>query len=82
MKKNIIWKILIYFIIYSVLGFFVETIYAIITKGMLESRQSFLYGPFCIVYGIAAIILIFTLSKYKKQNIKLFIYGMFLRMYS
>lgn len=78
MKKNIIWKILIYFIVYSVLGFFVETIYAIFTKGMLESRQSFLYGPFCIVYGIAAIILIFALSKYKKQNIKLFIYGMLL----
>lgn len=78
MKKNIIWKILIYFIIYSVLGFFIETIYAIFTKGMLESRQSFLYGPFCIVYGIAAIILIFSLNKYKKHNFKLFIYGMLL----
>lgn len=78
MKKNLIWKILIYFIIYSVLGFFIETIYAIFTKGMLESRQSFLYGPFCIVYGIAAIVLIFTLSKYKHQNLKLFFYGMLL----
>ena len=82
MKKNVIWKILIYFIIYSVFGFFIETIYAIFTKGMLESRQSFLYGPFCIVYGIAAIVLIFTLNKYKNQNIKLFWYGMLLRMYS
>ena len=78
MKKSIIWKILIYFIIYSVLGFFVETIYAIFTKGMLESRQSFLYGPFCIVYGLAAIVLIFALSKYKRHNLKLFIYGMIL----
>lgn len=78
MKKSIIWKILIYFIIYSVLGFFIETIYAIFTKGMLESRQSFLYGPFCIVYGIAGIILIFSLKKYKNQNLKLFLYGMIL----
>lgn len=76
MKKNIIWKILIYFIIYSIIGFLMETIYGVFTKGMLESRKSFLYGPFCIVYGIAAIVLIFTLRKYKNSNIKLFFYGM------
>lgn len=76
MKRKVIWKILIYFIIYSVAGFFIETIYAIFTKGMLESRQSFLYGPFCIVYGIAAIFLICLLNKYKDRNGKLFFYGM------
>lgn len=76
MKKNSIWKILIYFIIYSIIGFFLETIFAIITKGTLESRQSFLYGPFCIVYGIGAICLVFTLNKYKNNNLKLFLYGM------
>lgn len=77
MKKNIVWKVLIYFIIYSIIGFFLETIFAIITKGTLESRQSFLYGPFCIVYGIGAISLIFTLNRYKDNTIKLFLYGMF-----
>ncbi len=77
MKKNNIWRILIYFIVYSVAGFFIETIYAIFTKGTIESRQSFLYGPFCIVYGVAAICLIFTLSKYKNKNLKLFFYGLF-----
>ncbi len=78
MKKNIIWKILIYFIIYSIIGFFMETIYGAFTKGLFESRKSFLYGPFCIVYGIGAVILIFSLKKYKNQNIKLFFYGMML----
>ena len=76
MRKNIIWKILIYFIFYSILGFFLETIFAIVTKGTLESRQSFLYGPFCIVYGIGAISLIYTLNRYKDNNLKLFLYGM------
>lgn len=75
MKKSVVWKFLIYFIIYSVAGFFIETVYAIFTKGMLESRQSFLYGPFCIVYGIAAICLILTLSKYKDNTLKLYFYG-------
>lgn len=76
MKKSIIWKILIYFIIYSIIGFFLETIFALITKQTLESRQSFLYGPFCIVYGIGAISLILLLSKYKDKTTKLFLYGM------
>lgn len=77
MKKSLFWKFLIYFIIYSIIGFALETVYGIFTKGMLESRQSFLYGPFCIVYGIAAITLIITLSKYKNNTKKLFFYGMF-----
>ena len=55
-----------------------ETTYGVFTKGMLESRKSFLYGPFCIVYGIASIILIFSLKKYKHNNVKLFFYGMIL----
>lgn len=76
MKRNVIFKILIYFIVYSIIGFWLETVFAIFTKGMLESRQSFLYGPFCIVYGIGAICLIFPLRKHKDNTFKLFFYGM------
>ena len=78
MKRSIIWKILVYFIVYSVIGFLMETFYAIATEGILESRKSFIYGPFCIVYGLAAIVLIFSLNKYKTNKLKLFIYGMIL----
>ena len=46
-----IWRILAYFIIYSIVGYIIETIFGIITKGRWESRQSFLYGPFCAIYG-------------------------------
>lgn len=76
MKKNVIWKILIYFIFYSICGFLLETIFAAITKRTIESRQSFLYGPFCIVYGIGAIALIFSLNKHKDNILKLFVFGM------
>ena len=76
MKIKTFWKILIYFIIYSIIGFFMETTYAIFTKGLIESRKSFLYGPFCIVYGVAAIVLIFSLKKYRGKKFKLFAYGM------
>ncbi len=69
------WRILAYFIIYSVLGFVIETIYGMITKGVLESRQSFLYGPFCGIYGLGAIIMIIFLHKYQTKYNALFIGG-------
>ena len=47
MKEKInIWEISAYFIFYSFLGYLIETVYAILTTGLLECRQSFLYGPF------------------------------------
>ena len=70
-----IWRILAYFIIYSVLGYIIETLYGIITKGVWESRQSFLYGPFCGIYGLGAVIMIIFLHKYQKKYNALFIGG-------
>ena len=42
-----IWRILAYFIIYSIVGWAIETAFGMLTKGVIESRKSFLYGPFC-----------------------------------
>ena len=70
-----IWRIFAYFIIYSVLGYIIETIFGIVTKGVWESRQSFLYGPFCGIYGLGASIMIITLHKFSKQYNTLFVVG-------
>lgn len=70
-----IWRILAYFIIYSVIGYIIETLYGIITKGVWESRQSFLYGPFCGIYGLGAVVMIVFLHKYQKKYNALFIGG-------
>ena len=70
-----IWRILAYFIIYSVLGYIIETIYGMITKGVWESRQSFLYGPFCGIYGLGAVIMIICLHKFPKKFNTLFVGG-------
>ncbi len=70
-----IYRILIYFIIYSILGYIVETVYGILTKGVWESRQSFLYGPFCGIYGLGAVVLILSLQRFNKSTNKLFIGG-------
>ena len=73
-----IWRIFSYFIIYSFIGFLIETIYALFTKGMIESRQSFVFGPFCAVYGIAGTAMIILLKNYKNNNIVLYFGGVFI----
>ena len=73
-----IWKILAYFIIYSFIGFIIETIFALVFYNVLESRQSFLYGPFCGIYGVGAVVMYVILNKYFKKSKHLIFLGGFL----
>lgn len=70
-----IWRLIAYFLIYSVIGLIIETIFGVITKGVVESRQNFLYGPFCSIYGVGAIVMILFLKFFNKNNNTLFIGG-------
>ena len=54
------------------MGYIIETIFGIITKGTWESRQSFLYGPFCGIYGLGAVIMILSLQYFNQNNNRLF----------
>ncbi|MGN1299170.1 MAG: putative ABC transporter permease [Candidatus Scatovivens sp.] len=73
--KSIIYKYCIYFVFYSFIGYLLETIFGIFSKGVLESRQSFLFGPFCAIYGIGAILMIITLNRFKDKPVLLFFLG-------
>lgn len=70
-----IWKLCVYFILYSFLGYIIETLYGIVTMGVWQSRQSFLYGPFLGIYGVGAVIIILFSQKFNESNFKLFIGG-------
>ena len=70
-----IWRILTYFIIYSIAGYLIETAFGLLTKGVLESRKGFLYGPFCPIYGLGAVVMILGLQCFKKNNYTLFFGG-------
>ncbi len=67
-----IWRLLAYFIIYSVAGFIIETVFGLLTKGVIESRQSSLYLPICSIYGCGAVIMIIGLQRFNKNNYSLF----------
>lgn len=70
-----VWRLLAYFIIYSIVGYLIETAFGLVKYGTLESRQSFLYGPFCVIYGIGAVVIILSLQYFKKNFNTLFLGG-------
>lgn len=65
---------ILYFFIFSFLGWILETTYCFLISGHFVNR-GFLYGPLCPIYGCGAIILIIFLSKYKNNSLKLFTYS-------
>ena len=58
-----------YFLIFSVVGLLLETLYCYVTVGVFESRKGFIWGPLCPVYGVCGTALIWMLEKlnYKKS---------------
>lgn len=74
-KKINIHCVFWYFIIFSVIGLVIETLFCYGTTGVIESRKGLLWGPFCPIYGVGAVVLICLLEKYKDKDWKVFIYG-------
>lgn len=70
--ENSFFEILIYFIIYSFLGWVLESIVRTICERK-PINTGFLKGPFCPIYGCGAIIMIVFLSKFSYSWILLFI---------
>ena len=64
-------KIVIYFVIYSFLGWRCEEIFCVVSTHEFVKR-GFLFGPICPIYGYGAIILLFLLKDYKNKPVKLF----------
>lgn len=75
-KQVTVHQLFWYFLIFSILGLVIETLYCYFTMGILESRKGFIWGPFCPVYGVCGAILIYILDKMNlKSIIKLFVAG-------
>jgi len=75
MEIEEVQKLIAYFLIYSFLGWVLESIYkTILQKKMVNS--GFLYGPFCPIYGIGAMIMLLFLSRFSKHLFTLFLVGM------
>lgn len=73
-KLSKFYTYILYFLIFSFLGWLMETAYSFYELGHFTKR-GFLYGPLCPIYGWGALILILFFNKYKGKNIKLFVYA-------
>lgn len=67
-----IFNLYTYFIIYSIAGWALESIYRSIRERKIIN-SGFLFGPFCPIYGIGAIIIILFFERFKENIFILFI---------
>lgn len=70
----IIIKTLDYFFIYSFIGWVLESVYKTIYEKKLVN-SGFLYGPFCPIYGLGALIMYAFLSGYNDNPLHVFVIG-------
>lgn len=70
-------QLFLLFITYSVLGWIVESTYCSIFEKKVINR-GFLIGPYCPIYGSAAVIIVYFLSIFKDNIPLLFIFSMIL----
>lgn len=75
MENAILW--VMYFYIYSVLGWVAETIYCSVGQRSFAER-GFLNGPYCPIYGFGAIIILQALYPYTDHPAIIFLLGMVL----
>ncbi|MBU3159543.1 putative ABC transporter permease [Clostridium frigoris] len=72
-----VFSLFCYFIIYSFMGWCLETVYATIRKKEFVNR-GFLTGPFCPIYGFAILSIIVLLKPIENNYIFLFLGSIFL----
>lgn len=72
-----LYTVLFYFIIYAHIGWLLEVAYAFRHQHKFVNR-GFLNGPYCSMYGFAAIILIFSLKPFSNNLIILYITSFFI----
>lgn len=72
---NEFFTFFIYFFIYSVIGWILETLYCRMLDGKWTNR-GFLFGPYCPIYGFGALLIITFLNNFISSPIQVFFLGM------
>ncbi len=74
---NHFFYLFLLFITYSILGWIIESTYCSIGEKRIINR-GFLIGPYCPIYGSAAVLIVVFLSSFKNNLLVLFFLSMFL----
>ena len=74
MDQSVIFKLIMYFIIYSFFGWVLESVFKTYLQKKLVN-SGFLHGPVCTIYGVGALIMLLFLDKFRGNIIAIFIIG-------
>ena len=74
-KKGVILeeikKYFIYFVLFSIIGWLYEVLLELFVYNNGFVNRGFLFGPYCIIYGFGALLLVFSLRQLQHQKIRL-----------
>lgn len=62
------YKLFWIFLIGSLIGFCLETIWCFLIHGYIESRKGFIYGPITPIYGVGAVAMTIVLTRFKESS--------------
>ena len=60
-----------YFMLYSIIGWIYEVFLEVMIYRWGYSNRGVLFGPYCVIYGVGALILLLSLQGLKKRSIRL-----------
>ena len=60
-----------YFMLYSIIGWIYEVFLEVVIYHWGYSNRGVLFGPCCVIYGVGALILLFSLHGLKRRSIRL-----------
>ena len=69
--KRKVQEYFFYFMLYSMIGWIYEVFLEVVVYRWGFSNRGVLFGPYCVIYGFGALILIFTLGGLQKKKIYL-----------
>ena len=71
-KRITVQKWILYFFLYSVLGWLYEVFLEVVVYQWGFSNRGVLLGPYCVIYGFGALLLVFLLTDLKRKELKVF----------
>lgn len=72
-----VWDLFLYFIIYSVMGYLLETVYAYVRCHRYMVKRTMLHLPMCPVYGVGAVAMLLLPQEMKLSPSLMFCGGFF-----
>ena len=67
--KQKIQEYFVYFMLYSIIGWVYEVFLEVVVYQWGFSNRGVLFGPYCVIYGTGALLLIFSLGRLMEKRI-------------